>query len=62
MRQPNVARNKAIVILHQADPQLFSFGVLSHLLGLKRGLAHKIYHRDKPKYKSDSDKASNTKK
>lgn len=49
-------RNKAIVILHKADPQLFSFGVLGLLLGLRRGQAHKIYHRDKDLYLADVDK------
>ena len=62
MRQPNVARNKAIVILHEADQQLFSFGVLAQLLGLKRGLAHKIYHRDKALYSKDSEKPKNADK
>lgn len=59
MRQPNVARNKAIVILHEADQQLFSFGVLAQLLGLRRGQAHKIYHRDKGLYRTDSEKPKN---
>ncbi len=59
MREANVARNKAIVILHQADPQFFTFGVLSNILGLRRGQAHKIFHRDKSLYKVDSGKTVN---
>ncbi len=51
MRQPNVARNKAIVILRKADHQLFSFAVLAQLFGVKRDFIHRIFHRDKDKYR-----------
>lgn len=54
MRQANVLRNKAIVILHREDPETFTFGVLAKFLGLKRNVAHKVYHRDKDLYSKKS--------
>ena len=62
MREAKVIRNKAIVVLHQNDPQLFTFGVLAKLLGLKRNVAHKVFHRDKALYSGSQEKQANINK
>lgn len=58
MQTPKVARNKAVVILRKADPQFFSFAVLSQLLGVKRDFIHRVYHRDKDKFHLPSETAA----
>ena len=50
MRQENVIRNMAVVILRKANPKVFSFGNLGQLFNVQKHVAHKVYLRDKGKY------------
>jgi hypothetical protein len=61
MRQQNVMRNRAIVVLRKVDPKMFSFGHLSELFGVQKHVIHKVFERDKGKYELAVESSVNSK-
>ena len=50
MREQNVIRNRAIVVLRKLDPKMYSYGHLSELFDVQKHVVHKVFHRDEDKY------------
>ena len=59
MRQENVIRNMAVVILRKANPKVYSFGNLAQLFSVQKHMVHKVYLRDKDKYQLPDESIKN---
>jgi len=44
------ARNYALVVLREGDPDFFTFEVLGRIFGLNKKTVHEIYKRDRERY------------